>query len=231
MTQLMDHLTRPSAPTTVGSSEDRHRFARRALFVGVPAVWIGVALSHPVADTGSLYEDLRGKVAIWMTVHVLQLVLSVGLAAGLWISLRGRQGRAATVARCAIPVYLVFFAAFDSITGIASGLALHHANSLTGAAHEGAVSTAEYLLNNRFTADVSPTWAIGQTAMVTAIGATAFALRATGISRAAWGCILAGALASMHAGPPAAIGFALLGYGLVRADGERHSRSNVQEAS
>jgi hypothetical protein len=205
-------------PPTV---QDRHRLARRSLLVGVPAVWIAVALAHPVANVGSLYDDLRGKVVIWTTVHVLQLVLSIGLAAGLWLSLRGREGPAATVARCAVPVYLVFFAAFDSITGIGSGLAIHHANSLTGSAHEGAVTTAEYLLNNRFTADVSPIWAIGQVALVTAIGATAFALRAAGTSRAAWGCVLAGALASMHAGPPAAIGFAFLAYGLVRADRER----------
>jgi hypothetical protein len=223
----MDHPHHPSTPRTVERPDDRHRFARRGLLVGVPAVWIAVAFSHPVANVETLYEDLRGKVVIWMTVHFLQLVLSLGLAAGLWISVRGRQGPAATVARCAIPVYLVFFAAFDSITGIASGLAIHHANSLTGPAHEGAMATAEYLLDNRFTADLSPTWAIGQTALVTAIAATAMCLRRAGVSRAAWGTVLAGVLTSMHAGPPAAIGLALLAYGLVRADRERHL---VQEA-
>jgi hypothetical protein len=229
MTNLTDDLDKTPAATDAsarppdGARPDR-RFARRSLFIGVPALWIAVALSHPVANVGSLYDDLRDHVPMWLGVHFAQLVLSVGLAAALRISVRGRTGPAAAITRYAIPVYLVFFAAFDSITGIASGLAIHHANTLTGQAHDGAVTTAEYLLNNRITGDVSPIWAIGQTALVLAIGSAAMAFRAAGLSRAAWGFTLAGVFAVMHAGPPAALGFALLAYGLYRADKDQAGR-------
>ncbi len=97
---------------------------RTALVVGVPTAWAVVALIHPMGGGGSVYEELRDKADLWLGVHIAQLVLSVGLGAALWITVRGRATIAATLTRLAIPVYLVFFAAFDSISGIASALAI-----------------------------------------------------------------------------------------------------------
>ncbi len=207
-------ITRPAVPD---SSRLRSPGWRTALVVGVPAAWIVVALVHPMGGGGDVYQDLRNKADLWLGVHFAQLVLSLGLAAALWITVRGRTTISATVTRVAVPVYLVFFAAFDSITGMASALAIRHANGLEGPAQDGAASTVDYLVTNHFTADFSPVWAIASLALVTAIAGTAMTLRSTGAPRAVWGFALGGVLMSMHAGPLAAVGLASLALGLYLA--------------
>ena len=173
-----------------------------------------------MGELGTIYEDLHDQVDVWIGVHLAQLVLAVGLGSGLWVAVRGRTGRSATLTRLAVPVYLVFFAAFDAVAGIATGLALHHATTLDGAERAGAVSTLEYLADNRFASDFSPVWAIGQTALVVALVGLALTFRRAGATRATWIPAMVGVLAVNHMGPAAAIGFAALAWALWRADRE-----------
>ena len=208
-----------TAPTTYPQLRDTRgpRSAwYTALFIGVPVAWIVVALVHPMGGS-DVYESLRDKANLWMGVHFAQLILSLGLAVALWVTVRGRTNVAATVTRVAIPVYLVFFAAFDSVTGIASGLAVRHANSIAGPAQDGAASTAEYLVTNHITADLSPLWAIASLALLVAIAGTAMTLKAAGAAPLVWGTVLVGVLTTMHAGVPAALGLAALAVGLTLA--------------
>jgi hypothetical protein len=192
---------------------------RTALLVGIPLAWIVVALVHP-QGTGDAYDMLDDKVGLWLGVHFAQPVLSLGVAAALWMLLAGRTSTAATVARVAIPVWLVSFAVFDSVTGIASGLAVRHANSLDGAEQRGAGSTADYLVDNRITADFSPVWLIQAGALLTAVIATALVLRSAGASRAVFVTMLVGSLLVFHAGPAAAVGLVALAAAFVLADRE-----------
>jgi hypothetical protein len=187
--------------------------------VGVPLLWIVVALLHPQGD-GDVYDYLDDKVGLWLGVHFAQPVLSLGVAAVLWMLLAGRTGTAATVARVALPVWLVSFAVFDSVTGIASGLAVHHANGLEGPEQQGAASTVEYLVDNRITADFSPVWFVQAAALLTAVIATALVLRAAGASRAVFVAMLIGTLLVFHAGPIAAVGLVALAAAFVLADRE-----------
>ena len=203
---------------------DQHRRAeaspaRTVFLVGVPLLWIVVALLHPQGD-GDVYDYLDDKVGLWLGVHFAQPVLSLGVAAVLWMLLAGRTGTAATVARVALPVWLVSFAVFDSVTGIASGLAVHHANGLEGPEQQGAGSTVEYLVDNRITADFSPVWFVQAAALLTAVIATALVLRAAGASRAVFVAMLIGTLLVFHAGPIAAVGLVALAAAFVLADRE-----------
>jgi hypothetical protein len=191
--------------------------ARTAFLVGIPLLWIVVALVHPQGD-GDVYDSLDDKVGLWLGVHFAQPVLSLGLAAVLWLLLAGRTSTTATVARVAIPVWLVSFAVFDSVTGIASGLAVHHANGLEGQEQQGAGSTAGYLVENTITADFSPVWFIQAAALLTAVIATALVLRAAGASRAVFVAMLIGGLLVFHAGPIAAVGLVALALAFVLAD-------------
>jgi hypothetical protein len=129
--------TEPSA--TPGESEVGRRIgtAPQLLLLAVPLVWVVVALVHPQGN-GDVYDYLDDKVALWLGVHFAQLVLALGLALAFWVLLLGRAGTAATLARLALPVWLVAFSAFDSVTGLASGLAVHHANGLDGPEQAGA---------------------------------------------------------------------------------------------
>ena len=199
---LSERTDSTSSPTNTRPTRPRFHLA----VVAAPALWVLVALAHPMGS-GSLYPELHDQVPLWLTLHAAQLVLSIGLAAGLWTALRGLHGAAATMARAAIPVYLVFFAAFDSVAGLATGLTIHHANSNSGAVREGAISTADYLMS---AANLSPVNAIGSTAMIFAIAGTAMALRRAGAHRSTWGLLLTGLLGTMHAGGAAAVGFGAL---------------------
>jgi hypothetical protein len=173
--------------------------------IGVPLVWVVVALLHPMGS-GDVYDDLEDKVGLWLGVHFAQLILSLGLAIVVWVLLAGRTGTAAHVARMALPVWLVAFSAYDSVTGIASGLAVRHANGLEGPEQAGAASTAEYLVNNRIAADLSPVWVVQAAALLTVVIATALVLRSAGASTGLFVAMLVGGLLVFHAGPIAAIG-------------------------
>jgi hypothetical protein len=178
-----------------------------------PAAWIAVALVHPVGD-GTVYDSLRDQVAMWMGVHYAQLALSIGLAALLWLLVDGQRSRAATTVRIALPIYLVAFAAFDSVTGLGTGLAVHHANGIESAmARDAVAGTAEFFAMNRFTGDFSVLNVIAGGALATVIIGTALALRAGGARRSVWLTIALGVLLTMHMGPVAAIGAALLATG------------------
>jgi hypothetical protein len=187
--------------------------------VGIPLVWVVVALLHPAGD-GDVYDYLNDKVGLWLGVHFAQPVLAFGVATILWLLLAGRTSTAATVARVAIPVWLVSFTMFDSVTGLGSGLAVHHANDLAGAEQQGAASTAEYLLENKLTADFSPIWLVQAAALLTAVTATALVLRSAGASRAVFVTMLIGGLLVFHAGPIAAVGLVALATAFVLADRE-----------
>jgi hypothetical protein len=205
----------------------RRRGAPWARFlVAIPLVWVVVALVHP-QGSGDVYEGLRDEVGLWIGVHLAQPVLAIGLAAVLWILLVGKGGAAAAVARCALPVWLVSFTAFDSIAGLATGLAIRQANGLAGAEQAGAASTAQYMLDNHFAGSISPVWLIQATAFVTIIIATALVLRSAGASRGLFLAMLVGALHVFHAGPISAIGLVAITVAVVLANrdgliGDRH---------
>ena len=198
----------------------RRRSAPWAQFlVAIPLVWVVVALVHP-QGSGELYEGLRDEVGLWIGVHLVQPVLAIGLAAILWSLLLGKRGAAAKVARCAIPVWLVSFTIFDSIAGLASGLAIRHANALGAAEQAGAASTAQYMLDNHFAGSISPVWLIQATALVTITIATALALRSAGASRGLFVAMLVGTLHVFHAGPISAVGLVAITVAIVLADRE-----------
>jgi hypothetical protein len=210
--------TAPPGPDAPAGPARRGRPGRLALVAGVPAVWVVLALAHPRVEADAIYEGLRDRVGLWLGIHLAQLALATGLGVALWLAVRHQPGPAATLTRLAVPVYLVFWAAFDAVAGVASGLALHHASSLTGAERDGAASTAEYLLDNRVSGDLSAVWFVGQVALVVAVLGVAFTLRRVGAPRSVWGAAVVGVLVSMHAGPPAAVGLAALGFALWRAE-------------
>ena len=192
---------------------------RTAFLVGIPLVWAVVALVHPQGDS-DVFEYLDDKLGLWLGVHFAQPVLALGVAAILWMLLAGRTSTAATVARVAIPVWLVSFAVFDSVTGLGSGLAVRHAKDLSGAEQQGAASTAEYLLENKITADFSPVWFVQAAALLTAVIATALVLRSAGASRAVFVSMLIGTLLVFHAGAGAAVGLVALAVAFFLADRE-----------
>lgn len=200
------------------------------LLLLAPIAWIPIALVHPTGGA-SAYESLHDKVALWTGIHFAQLVLTLGVAALLWMLLEGSTALAARAARAAIPIYLVMFSAYDSITGIGSGLAVRHANGVSGAEREGAADAAHYLLTNRFSADLSPLHLVATAALAVAVIGTALVLRDRGVERQIWLPIAVGTLIVTHAGPATAIGAASLAFGAWGALRHQPVRHPAQTAS
>ena len=91
------------------------------LAVAGPLLWACLVLFHPMPGEGSPYEGISDVVDRWLVVHVGQLLLTPLLVLAVWRLLSGLTSPAATVSRCALVVWAVFFSAYDSIQGIATG--------------------------------------------------------------------------------------------------------------
>src|ERR1700754_3376682 len=98
---------------------------RTAVLLGVPALYVVLGLLHPTEN-----PELGDDTDLFITLHVAQLVLIVGLAYVLWLLVEGLDSRAATVARALIVPFVVAYTALDAILGIAWGIAAETANDL-----------------------------------------------------------------------------------------------------
>ena len=154
--------------------------ARRALVVGTPVVFAGLTLLHPMEDPWKLGDALDR----WMAVHVGQVVLTILLAYSVWLLLSDLAGRSAKVARAALPVFLVAFAAFDAVAGIATGWLAMRADDQTGAAKAASLDAIEYLFaDNWLAGNLSILGGLTAVSWMTLVVAAAVALRSAGADR------------------------------------------------
>ncbi len=148
---------------------------RRLALLGPPLMLAALTLFHPLNHPA----DLEGGVTRWLTLHVLQLAFSVLLAYSVWTLLDGLVGRAATTARAALPVFLVFFAAYDTTAGIATGWLAH-----AGAGDAGTERAIRDLFDdNWISGNISLVGSVSAIAWTTVAVACAFALRRAGADR------------------------------------------------
>lgn len=109
---------------------------RRLVTVGTPVALAVVSAFHPsrlISQFGpSIFETLRPQVAVWLTVHVVQLFLLGPLALTVWYLMQGLEGRSARTSRAALIPFLVFYSALDSIVGIGTGLLVWQSLDFTG---------------------------------------------------------------------------------------------------
>jgi hypothetical protein len=192
---------------------------RTLLVVAAPLAWIPVACLHPAASPGTVYADLAAEADRWLYVHLAQLALTLWLGVALWVAVAGRRGLAAMITRLAVPVYLVSFAAFDTVSGIATGLVVRHAQSLPAEQVDGVASTTEYLAVNHITGDLSPLAVVSGISLTAAVVGVAMTLRSVGASRLVWISAFGGVLLNLHAaGVIPAIGLAAFAAALYTAD-------------
>jgi hypothetical protein len=105
---------------------------RRVLLVAPPLALAVVLWWHPAGgdDVNEVYEGIRHDVGAWMLVHTVFLIFTplIGLAAYLLVS--GLEGRAATVSRVALLLFLVFYTAYEVTVGVGTGILADYANGL-----------------------------------------------------------------------------------------------------
>jgi hypothetical protein len=176
----------------------------------IPLVWAVLLLFHPNPEGGP-FEAVREVVDRWLVVHVGQLLLTPFLVLVVWRLLDGFDWRAAKVSRGAAVVWAVFFTAYDSIQGIATGLLIRFADrDLAGEEQAGIARALDYLVSDsRLAGNISAIGLIANAAWVTVAIGAAVCLHRAGTGR--WAVIAAcvSVLFVLHTAP-AAVGLVAL---------------------
>jgi hypothetical protein len=95
---------------------------RRTILLGTPlVVAIDVMFLHPVLD-GDVRVELFPVADLWLTLHVVQLVLFGLMGLTVYLLLDGLSGIVAAIGRLAVAVFVVFYNAGDAVAGIATGI-------------------------------------------------------------------------------------------------------------
>lgn len=176
--------------------------AQFVVLLAAPLLWIVIALIHP---------DEPEQSGRWIFVHFAQLVLTPFLAFAVWTLLDGIRSLAATVSRIALVAWMVFFSAYDSVAGIATGLLARHAEELAGAEQVAMTSAVEYLHNDGLLPGAAVLLAVAPTvAWPITVIVGAVALHQAGARRSTVAALCLSALFAFHASYPAAIGLAFM---------------------
>jgi hypothetical protein len=140
-------------------------------------------------------------VVAWLAVHYGAAVLFPLMALVVGLLVRGLRGRAATVARVALPVFAIFYGLWEAIFGIANGLLAQTGNELSGEAREGVRDAVNDIVASPLFGEMSVLNTIGGIAWVTAVIAAIMALRHAGVGRMPLTLLGVGSLMIMHIPP------------------------------
>lgn len=182
------------------------------ILYGAPFLMLVLSLLHPISHSDSIIADLQPQLDLWFTVHLLMLVVIGLLGVALWLLVDGLDGIAAQVARVAVVIFVPFYAAFDAIVGISTGLLVRFAGELGGGEPMNALVEHFWDARLEITEFIAPLILTGGVAWLVAVLAVALAYRQHGAS---WWVVLAFTLAGLvfaidHPWPTGSIGMAAL---------------------
>lgn len=197
---------------------DLPHFSRReaAFIIGVPIAWAVLLLFHPGGDGTSIYADLTDNVTPMLVVHIGMMIFVPLFALVILLLLRGIESTAAQVARVAVVPFVVLYVAWEALQGIANGVLVDEANSLSGADQEVAASLIQDFAESPLVRDAGVLVAPASIALVIAAVALGIALRDRGAPR--WSPVLfgiSGLLISAHPPPYGPTGLVLFTAGVI----------------
>jgi hypothetical protein len=185
-------------------------------------------LFHPVPGGDSPYEGIRDVVDRWISIHIGQLVLTPFVVLAVWRLLDGLTSVSAQVSRAALIVWAVFFSAYDSIQGVATGILARQANSLTGEEQAGFARAIEYIVEDSLIAgDISAFALVAGASWLISSIAAAVALYRAGAGRAVVIAACFTTVVATHTAPAAIGYFALAAAGVLRE--RQRTRAGVGE--
>lgn len=204
---------------------------RSLLFLVGPLLWAILVLFHPSPADPSPYEAISGVVDRWLAVHVGQLVLAPLVFLAVWRLLADLHSVAATISRAALVVWAVFFSAYDSVQGIATGLLVRYAGGLAEEQQAAVSGAIKYLVDDsQLGGNISVLMLFGQGSWLVVAIAAAVALHKGGAGRAIVALTCLSVIFAMHTAPAAAGMLALFFAGLLR-EHQRAQRHPLQEAT
>jgi hypothetical protein len=178
-----------------------------AFMIGVPAAWGILLLFHPQGE-GDFYGVIDGNVVPWVTVHLGMGIFVPLFAGAVYLLLRGVDGTAGTVSKIGLAVFAIFYAAWELILGVGTGLFTEEVNALPQA--QQAVG-ADLVDSYGESAVITALSYIGSTGLAVGMIGAAVALRR--VYKLGWAplvlMVLAIPLISIHEPPPGPIGLVL----------------------
>jgi len=187
---------------------------RTAVLLGSPLLMAvsSVIHPHPPFNQPGMFEFLRPRLSLWMGVHFAQLLLVFLLGLALWFLTEGLVSRAATLSRLATALFLVFYAAFDSVVGIGTGLLAQVVDADPALDPSVAAGVVDGYWLARFDLPIGPLIGVADLVWFGAVTAAALALRARGASRPAVALlVVAGVFFAIdHPSPTGTIGMLAL---------------------
>jgi hypothetical protein len=188
-----------------------------AFLVGAPLAFAALLTLHPMG-TGDMFDAVSQNVTPWLIVHYGGAVGFPLMALVIWLLIRGLPGRAATVARFALPVYAVFYGAYEALFGIATGIIADAGNDLRGAEREGAAAAVEAITTSPVVGEPGLFVSVGSVAWWVAVSGALVALKRAGVRRSALVLFGLGGLLTFHVpiGPPALVCLSIAAYMIER---------------
>lgn len=189
-------------------ADGRETWLRRAILATGIVGYFVIGAIHP-ADL-----EVGDETALYLGIHLVQPVLILLLAWGIWLLVKDLPGRAAQVARIAIVPYAIAYAIFDAIAGIAIGTIVREANGMSAA--EGAAVQRVFDDADGFTEALSAGVYVagGLTWFVMALAAAIAVKQVGGLGPTLLMAVGAAIFAVGHPFPPGPIGIALFGLGV-----------------
>jgi uncharacterized membrane protein YccF (DUF307 family) len=201
--------------------DERETWLRRGFLFLAVVGYIVLGAIHPaeinVGDATTLYLGL----------HLVQPVLILLLAWGIWLLVKGLPGRAAQIARIAIVPYAIAYSMLDAIAGVALGQVVREANGMSATD----VAAVQRLLDGKGTDYIGYGIFIasGLAWFVMALAAAMAVRTIGGLGPSVLMTIGAAIFAVGHPFPPGPIGIALFGLGVAWLE-VRRARAPIPEA-
>ena len=158
------------------------RFTRPllALMIGVPLAWAVLLWFHPDVDPNHVYADLRDNVVAYQIVHAGTLVFIGLIGLALYLLVRDLPGTAAKISRLAIGPFVLFYAAYESVIGLAIGALVQHGNDAPVRQRPAVSDAIQSLAGNVIVGDPGIVSMVGSLAWIVAVIAAAIAYRQVG---------------------------------------------------
>jgi hypothetical protein len=166
-----------SAPAT-----QRRAFgaAKVAVLIGVPLAWAVLLWFHPSVAADDVYGSLRDEVVTYQVVHIGTLVFIGLMGLAVYLLVRDLPGRAASISRVAAGVFVLFYGAWETVIGLATGALVQHANDVPADERPVVSDAIQSLQENVVVGESSFAMGIGGLAWVVAVIAAAVAYRRAG---------------------------------------------------
>jgi uncharacterized membrane protein YccF (DUF307 family) len=212
----------PEAEAAAPPDAEREKWLRRGFIFLAVAGYIVLGAVHPANI------EVGDETTLYLALHLVQPLLILLLAWGVWLLVKGLPGRAAQIARIAILPYAIAYSMLDAIAGVALGQAVREANRMSPAD----AAVVQRLLDGGSGQDyigIAIFIASGLTWFIMALAAALAVKQVGGRGPAVLMTIGAAIFAVGHPFPTGPIGIALFGLGVAWLE-VRRGRAPIPEA-